>query len=287
MEWPPLADITLSYHTLSGSTHGERPLYPLRERALAAQRAGMTSVGWCHMDYRSYIQLRDDTDWFFDNGMRASEGEWLELSQPDVMESTLTFIMGQAFGADRINIGWCSPEQPDIPELVSQVRDLARRAADFGQTLAFEPVAFGALGDIRDVQKIVAEAGMANLGTLLDAWQLARSYWSADVTDVDVSMAKGIQLSGVSYPDPAPGYPDGLFYEAQHDRRLPDEGSFPVREWLKNLIDAGADTTVACEVISDEMRGMSLDAAAEAVAASLGNLLATQPYFVRQPGLAV
>lgn len=253
---------------------------------MAAQRAGMTSVGWCHMDYRSDRQLRDDADWFADNGMRASEGEWLELSEPDVMTSTITFIMGQAFGADRINMGWCSPGQPVTSELAAQVRDLARRAADFGQTLAFEPVAFGALGDIRDVQKVVAEAGMPNLGTLLDSWQLARAYWSASVTDLDVSMAKGVQLAGVNYADPLPAYPDGLFYEAQHDRRLPDEGNFPVRDWLKNLIGAGVDTTIACEVISDEMRGMPLDAAAEAVAASLGNLLATTPYFVRLPGWA-
>jgi sugar phosphate isomerase/epimerase len=283
MEWPPLADVTLSYHTLSGSIHGQRPLYSLRQRAMAAKRAGMTSVGWCHMDYRSDRQLRDDAAWFEDNGMRAAEGEWLELSEPDVMTSTITFIMGQAFGADRINAGWCSDSEPVTTELAAQVRDLARRAADFGQTLAFEPVAFGALSDIRDVQTIVAEAGMPNLGTLLDAWQLARSYWSAGVTDVDVSMAKGIQLSGVNYADPAPDYPDGLFHEAQHDRRLPDEGSFPVREWLKNLIDAGVDTTVACEVISDEMRAMPLTDAAETVAAALGNLLATAPYFVRLP----
>lgn len=281
MEWPHLEDITLSYHTLSGSVHGAPPVNTLRERAMAAKKAGLTSVGWCHMDYRSDRQVRDDAAWFHDNGMRGAEGEWLELSAPDVVENTVTFIMGQAFGADRINVGWCSTGKPVASELAAQIRDLARRAADFGQTLAFEPVAFGALNDISDVQKVVAEAGMPNLGTLLDSWQLARSRWTAGVAGVDVSLAKGIQLAGVNYADPAPDYPGGLFREAQHDRRLPDEGGFPVRDWLKNLIDSGVDTTIACEVISDEMRAMPLGDAAEAVTASLGNLLAATPYFAQ------
>lgn len=282
MEWPPLREVTLSYHTLSGNKHGEPTKYTLRERALAAKRAGMRFVGFCTADYVSERQLHDDAAWLEYQGMKATEGEWLELSNRDVLNETVAFHMGQVFGADRINAGFCAEANAPASELVSKAREMAQRARDYGQTLAFEPVAFGPYSDVRVIQGIVREAGEPNLGTLLDTWQLARSYWSADVTGLDLSMAKGIQLAGVNYRDPLPGYPYGLFREAQCERRLPDEGDFPVREWLRNAIDAGVNTTIACEVISDELRNMSLDDAAEAVAASLGNLLATAPYVVRQ-----
>jgi len=282
MEWPPLRDITLSYHTLSGNKHGEPTKYTLRERALAAKHAGMRYVGFCTADYSCERQLRDDAAWLDGEGMKATEGEWLELSDRDILNETVAFHMGQTFGADRINMGFCANATVPRSELVSRSREMAQRARDFGQVLAFEPVAFGPYSDVRNIQEIVREAGEANLGTLLDTWQLARSCWTADVTGVDMTMAKGIQLAGVNYRAPLPAYPDGLFREAQCERRLPDEGDFPVRDWLRNAIGAGVNTTIACEVISDELRAMPLDDAAEAVAASLGNLLATAPVFVRQ-----
>jgi len=282
MEWPPLRDITLSYHTLAGNRHGEPVKYPLRDRALAAKRAGMRYIGFCTMDYISERRLRDDAAWLDGEGMKATEGEWLELSNRDIVNETVAFHMGQVFGADRINIGFCAEATEPADSLAGKAREMAQRARDFGQTLAFEPVAFGPYSDVRMIQHIVREADETNLGTLLDIWQLVRSRWSTDVTGIDVSLVKGIQLAGVNYREPLPRYPDGLFLEAQCERRLPDEGDFPVRDWLKNMIDAGVDTTIACEVISDELRGMSLDDAAEAVAASLGNLLAATPSFVRQ-----
>jgi sugar phosphate isomerase/epimerase len=287
MEWPPLRDITLSYHTLAGNKHGEPTKYSLRGRAAAAKRAGMRYVGFCTMDYVSEHQLRDDAAWLDDQGMKATEGEWLELSNRDILNETVAFHMGQVFGADRINIGFCAEASTPATELATRAREMAQRARDYGQVLAFEPVAFGPYSDVRVIQHIVREAGEPNLGTLLDTWQLARSYWSADVSGIDVSLVKGIQLAGVNYRNPLPAYPRGLFLEAQCERRLPDEGNFPVRDWLRNVIDAGVNTTIACEVISDELRAMTLDAAAEAVAASLGNLLATAPVFVRQASQAL
>lgn len=279
MQWPQAQDVCLSFHTLSGNMHGEPVRNDLRTRAIAAHHAGLRSVGVCTMDYRTEAELRADAEFLGHLEMGVQEVEWLELSKDrDHLEEGIAFHMAQVLGAQRINVGWCSarPAYGVAPLL----KEWAHRARDFGDIqLAFEPVVFGSVGSITMVQDYVAEVGEPNVGTLLDTWQLATSWWYAATGYIQPGMVKGIQLTGVRYQNPLnrDSSPAGLYLASQQDRELPDQGDFPVRQWLAELIARGVDCPVACEVISTHLRGLKpVDAAGE-VAQSLHRMLGPVP----------
>lgn len=267
--------IGASLHTLSGARHGELSRWNLTARASAARSAGIQAIGACPEDL-GYA----DPSWLADTVRQqhvdVDELEWVSLEDPpDADTHRLIFKLADVFQARRLNVGVCSadPEYGNIPPLARRLKRLARHAADHGVTVAVEPVVFGSLGTIEQVQHLVEATGEDNVGTVLDAYHWARADWTTSVRHVDTAMVVAIQVCGVDQVAPLPAYPHGLFAEAQCSRRLPDEGDFPVARWLHNLRAAGCTAPVEAEVISDQLRGMTPYKAAAAVASSMSRLM--------------
>jgi sugar phosphate isomerase/epimerase len=271
LQWPDPADITISYHSLAGNRHGEPPVNGIRARAAAIKAAGLKYLGACTEDFRDENDVLTTSRWLDSAGVRIGELEWLELSGPrNEAAEDLAMTAARILRPQRINVGYCATTLPDMADVTARLTDIGLRAMDVGADVAFEPVAFGAIGAITEVQDVINHVNLPNVGTLLDTWQLARSAWTPSVELIDPSLVMGVQLCGVDAP-PRNGFPNmaSLFMDAQCARRLPHEGDFPVREWVAALLDAGVTAPFAVEVISDELRAHNVRDAAQMVSASL------------------
>jgi sugar phosphate isomerase/epimerase len=264
-----------SYHTLSGGRHGEPPVYPLLARAVAAAWAGIPAIG-AHAD----DLIGDGDPWVLQREMSkhlvtVPVLEWVSLDQPrDKEQERRLFKMADIFHSRQLNVGVCSTEDISDRTLVNRLGKLAFRAQQHELTVAVEPVCFGSLDQISRVQELIDNVNEPNVGTLLDVYHLARADWGTDVSDINPDMVAGIQVCGVSKLPPAivpaAGYKALLLEDCQDNRLFPDEGDFPVDEWLANLKAAGVETDwVEVEVISQQVRDMNIYDAAWRVAKSM------------------
>lgn len=254
-----------SHHTLSGCRHGQRPRHSLVQRAAAAHQAGIDEIGACADDlgrwFASELQrlIRQDH-------VHVRELEWVELSaQPDEDEDIL-MRMADIFGARQLNVGVCDPGMISDGWLARRLGALARKAADHGLTVAFEPVVFGSVSSIDRVQHIIAAADEPNVGTLLDVYHMARTCWDR-LDEVAPDKVVAVQISGIDRPLTLPSWPHGLWEESQCSRLMPDEGDFPVADWLTRLVEMGVAyrARLSVEVLSDACRDLPLYAAAARV----------------------
>lgn len=262
------------YNTLAGTPHGERPRWNLLQRAGAAAHAGIDTIG-VHID-----DMQGDP-WalqceFFAHGVKAGAVEWHDLDKPhDHLREADMWKLVDVLHIPQVNAGVCGTGQLDRQILTGALYHLANRAARHGASIAVEPVCFGSLwdiGDVQDVVRAVRQRGAQNVGTLLDVFHLARMRWSADVSGIDVSLVAGVQVCGVRRTR----FGTDLLDDAQNYRVLATEGEFPVKSWLANLYRAGmpATTPVSHEILSAEMRQQNVYYTAEVVAASMSALTA-------------
>jgi hypothetical protein len=261
-EQPP---VSASHHCLSGSRHGQVPVYSLPQRANAAFVAGIGEIGacaddlgqWNHRELRRLVRDR----------AYVAELEWVDLGDVrDPVAEDALFALADLFSSRQLNVGVCDPAPVLTSYLAKRLKHLARRAADHNLTVAFEPVAFGSVADVTQVQHIIERAAEPNIGTLLDVYHMGRYCWDG-LQMVDPELVTAIQISGLNRT-PAPSWPYGLLEEAQCRRLLPGEGEFPLMTWLEGLRDRGVQARLSAEVLSDDLRAMTLFGAASAVAAA-------------------
>jgi sugar phosphate isomerase/epimerase len=259
--------IRAAHHSLSGCRHGQQPVHSLLARADAAHQAGITEIGACASDLGSWDPA-ELAHLVRQHRVTVRELEWLELGEPDHQAERDLYRLADIFGATQLNVGVSTARMYPEAYLAAELARIGREAAAHNLKVAFEPVVFGSVPGIADVQRIIEKSRSPHAGTLLDTYHLARTARWDSLDGVWPELVRGVQISGINQVEESPSWPYGLLREAQCGRLLPDEGEFPVGDWLQALLDKGVEARLSVEVLSDEQRALSVFDAADRIAGS-------------------
>jgi sugar phosphate isomerase/epimerase len=150
------------------------------------------------------------------------------------------------------------------PASLALLRRCSDALAEAGARLALEFVAYTGVPTVQDALDVCAEVGWERCGVLLDSWHFFRGGGPWE----QLRSLTGEQLALVHVNDGGPPEPDPVL-ESRH-RRLPaGRGAFPLDKLADQLAELGYAGAVSAEVLSDELRGLPLAAAARKLMASL------------------
>jgi sugar phosphate isomerase/epimerase len=243
---------------------------PFADRAQAAARAGYAGIGLHTDDLAASIErygiagikhILDDCglkyfeieallDWFVD-GERRRSSDVVRTFMLDAAERLGAFqikVAGDLFGGD-----W------PVQKMTQEFAVLCRQAADVGANVSIEILPFSNIRDLGTGVEIVAGAGQANGGLLLDIWHMARGGIPFD----DIAAVPAAYLKHMEIDDADETVSGSLLEDTIRNRRLPGEGSFDVPHFLRSVKATGYSGMYGVEVVSDANRALDLDQAAQ------------------------
>lgn len=145
------------------------------------------------------------------------------------------------------------------------IEDL-RRAGDafavVGTRLAIEYLPWlPEVTDIRATQDVLARAGIAGAGVLVDTWHFTHS----NDTWAELESLPMAELAYVQFDDHPALQSSDLVDETLMRRVMPGEGEFELERFADVMRRKGYDGVVSCEILSSKTRSMDLDAFAQQV----------------------
>ena len=239
---------------------GTLPRASFGERVRAAVAGGFRGISlWTRHYERERATGATDADMramLADHGLVVSEIEALSdvlgtpgtSSGPGDREVTC-YRIADGLGARSLSIA----EGPGAPGATAPLADdfaaICDRAAAHGLLVHVEfwP---GSRVDLATAIAVVREAARPNGGVLADSWHMARGPGSADVlrraTDVPIL---AVQMSDGTLA------PSGGDYvqETMRRRRLPGEGEFDLRSFVRLVDERGSRAPIGVEVLSDAL----------------------------------
>jgi sugar phosphate isomerase/epimerase len=266
-------DVTISQLTLACAPWGEPSKHSVLDRAKAAASAGLFSIG---VGLEETAELREHRAQF-PAEVRIDECEWVDLGITSpysrAQYEALRFLAGE-YGTTRVNSGVCDVVTQEY-QAAQNLELLAAGAYQLGMTVAVEPVAFGAMPLVEDVQDLLQLAGYpVNTGLLVDVWQVT---WQGQGGYRELPERAGlgpvaeIQVCGTTRMGFLPGSGAGGWQttreasqERQSLRESRDRG-LDIGQWLKEFNTA----PISYEVPRSDWRQLPLDDVARLVADDL------------------
>jgi sugar phosphate isomerase/epimerase len=258
----------------------------LVERAAAAAEAGFAAISLFPQDYRRAREAgRSDADlravlrdhaiaiaeldplltWLPDGagaGVRAEGRGFLATGEEEF------YAIADALGGARsINAALADPRGADFARVADAFGALCDRAAAHGLLVTLEFLPWTPIRDAAAAADVVAKAGRANGGVMLDSWHHCRS--GAALASVDPSRVAGIQLSDA----PARAEAD-LVDETLHRRLVPGLGDADLPALLRHLEAGGCAAPIGVEVFSDALAKEPLRDVAQRTADAVRRCLA-------------
>ena len=275
------ADICLTacHFTLAGAAWRQPPRWPLKDRLTAAAQAGFGGVG-----LRSQDVIRPGTS--ISELARIIAGLGLEVHE---LESVRGWYLASETGRD----GRRAEDQlyrvadvlggrhvtvvaefegplPKLPRMADRFRELCTRAAQHGLIAALEFVPqLTALKDLPTAAAVVAAAGSANGGVLLDSWHLYHSGGTpADVRALPPGSIVAVQLN--DGPATAASSKTATTFE----RELPGRGSFDLTGLIRSVMATGFDGPFGVEIFHPDFHALPLQTAAASAYRSARSIVA-------------
>jgi sugar phosphate isomerase/epimerase len=291
------ADICLTacHFTLTGAGWRQPPRWPLKDRLTAAAQAGFGGVG---------LRLEDVLD-CCRQGTSVSElariiaGLGLEVHE---LESVHGWYLASATGregrraedelyrvADVVGgrhvtvVTEFEGPLPELPRMADRFRQLCTRAARHGLIAALEFVPqLTALKDLHTATTVVAAAGSANGGVLLDSWHLYHSGGTPDdVRALPAGSVVAVQLSD------GPATAASSRTATTFERELPGQGSFDLAGLIRSVMETGFDGPFGVEIFHPDFHARTLQTAADTAYRSARSIVAAaaeSPAPVREQG---
>ena len=240
---------------------------PFRRRAEAAGQAGYRGIGVGHDDLRHTLDTltpRDVRAVLADNGLEWFEiefiGDFLSTQADDpAVWGLRRFILDAArdLGAAHIKAGTSGPDMP-LGLMIERFAALCDEAASAGCNIALEISPMGRIADLATAVALVAGAGRANGGLLVDIWHMTRmGVTNAEIAAVPRALIAHVELSDGGLEQVGDYLDDTILR-----RRLCGEGQFDTAGFLAALAATGYDGPYGVEILSDEIRALDVADAA-------------------------
>lgn len=233
--------VTASVLTFAGTDYNKQPANGMLARAVATSAAGFSGMG---------VSLKEPIDPSVLAHTEISEIEWVELSEEVDDAAERAVALSARLGGTRLHAGVCVAHHIPWDTIVGRLHTLA----DTGLHVALEPVAFGSLSSVYDVQSIVDIVDRDSVGILYDLWHVHHESpahrWSPPS---EPGRVKAVQVCGI----PAWGTVAGRRHilAASQDRPYISDSAVNVSDWVKFLRDKGVTAPLAYE---NPVRGASI-----------------------------
>jgi sugar phosphate isomerase/epimerase len=268
------ADVMGLYWTISGPvevhTGREWSLFSLRDRCAHAARVGFSGIGIWHADLEHLLAngttLAEIRSLLDEHGLRQLEleflGDWFldpsdERRQAADRRRELLFECAEALPTHHVKVGNLAGTECELPRLIEAYGELCADAARHTEAkVVYEFMPYDAVVNTLDAALAVVEgADASNGGLAIDTWHLGKLELEPD----DLRRIPPRFVSWVELSDGPYGIPEEWLDEVINHRKLPGEGDFPVRDYVRVLRELGYDGPWGVEVLSEELRALPIE----------------------------
>jgi sugar phosphate isomerase/epimerase len=262
-----------AYWTTAGPTQPhvgqEWSNFDFADRCAEARKVGMKGIGIWHADLAHILETRSHEDvkkLLDDNGLRYLELEFIwgffedegtdGRKESDEQRKLLLEAAG-ALGAHHVKVGNIPGVPCELPKLTERYAELCADAADrTDAVIAYEFMPFDVNVDNLDAAlEVVGGAGAKNGGLVIDTWHMSKLGIAPD----DLKRIPLEHLTWVELSDGRFEWMEDRVEETTKFRKLPGEGEFDIRGYIRAAQEAGYDDAWGIEVLSDELRAEPID----------------------------
>jgi sugar phosphate isomerase/epimerase len=265
-------ELVASYWTVAGAVEphsaAEYSPHDFEKRVAAAARAGFKGIGIKEVDlehillHRSlkemkrilddngivHVELEFITDWFLDGEKKKKSDE----------TKRMLLSAAEALGARHIKVGDFDRLVTPMPRLIESFAALCADAANHGTRILFELIVDAMIRTLPEVLEMVQGAGAKNGGIMIDLWHVVK----LGIPYEEVARIPAQCLGGIELNDGTLQCPWSLHEDTVNHRRFCGEGEFDVKGFVSCMLKAGYAGPWGIEVLSHEVRKMSLEEAA-------------------------
>jgi sugar phosphate isomerase/epimerase len=244
----------------------EWSLYGWSERCAQAAETGFVGLGLWHADIEHQLEsssvadLRKPLD---DNGLRCYELEFLwdwfvdDEDRPAAdRQRKMLFETAAALDAHHIKAGNIPGKPCEMPRLNEAYGELVADAAQHcpGTRILYEFMPFDV--NVNSIEKALAVMdGIDDTGVVIDTWHMGKlGIKPEDLRQFPLERLGWIELSDGQYEDM-----EDTLDEVINRRKLPGEGEFPIRDYVRVARDMGYSEVWGVEVLSEDLRALPLD----------------------------
>ena len=267
-------ELIANYWTISGPVEvhfgREWSLFELRDRCAQAARVGFSGIGIWHADLehmlgdgKTLAELRAILDEY---GMRDLEleflGDWFlepsdERRQAADRTRAMIFDAAEALPVHHIKAGNLAGTEIDLPRVVEAFGELCADAAnrtDAIVTYEFMPYDY-VVNTLDNALAVVEGANAGNSGLAIDTWHLGKlGLEPEELRRIPPRFVSWVELSDGPF-----GIAEEWLDEVINRRRLPGEGEFPIREYVRVLRELGYRGPWGVEILSEELRNLPIE----------------------------
>lgn len=261
-------ELLASYWTISaGLPHTDREysLFDFKDRVEAAAGAGFKGFGLWHADIEHILQhrtLQEMKQIFDDNGIKHIELEFLtdwfldgeKKKKSDLARKTL-LTAAEVLQARHVKVGDFFHQKTPMPRLIEAFAEVCAEAGKVGTRIGFELMPFAMIDTLKDSLTMIEGAGAANGGMVLDLWHLVKmGIPYEEIGRIPLRYLVSVELNDGTFTAPW-----SLHEDTVNHRRLCGEGEFDIKSFIACLQKIGYDGPWGIEVLSEELRQMSLE----------------------------
>jgi sugar phosphate isomerase/epimerase len=244
----------------------EWSLFDWPERCAQAAETGFAGLGLWHADIEHQLESRSPADIrkaLDDNGLRCYELEFLwdwfvdDEDRPAAdRQRKMLFEVAAALDAHHIKAGNIPGKPCEMPRLNEAYGELVADAARHcpGSKVLYEFMPFDVNVDSIDKALAVMD-GIDDTGVVIDTWHMGKlGVKPDDLRRFPLERLGWIELSDGQYDDM-----EDPLDEVINRRKLPGEGEFPIRDYVRVAQDMGYSEAWGVEVLSEDLRALPLD----------------------------
>jgi len=142
--------------------------------------------------------------------------------------------------------------------LIESFSNLCAEAAGHGTKILFELIVDAMIKTVPEALEMVQGSGARNGGIMIDFWHIAK----LGIPYEEVARIPSQYLLGVELNDGTRECPWSLHEDTINHRKLCGEGEFDVKGFVNCLLEAGYSGPWGVELLSDDVRKLSLEEAA-------------------------
>jgi sugar phosphate isomerase/epimerase len=255
------------YWTTSGPTEAhtgrEWSLFDYADRCAEAAKVGFSGIGLWHADLEHVLEDRSLAEMkkiFDDSGLSYMELEFLmdwfldpstEQRKASDEQRKLLLEAAAALDAHHIKVGNIPGTPCEIPQLTERFGELCAEAAERTKAkVVYEFMPFDAnVKSVDTALEVVQGAGADNGGLAIDTWHMSKLGIAPDeLQKIPLERLSWVELSDGQFEDM-----DDPVIETTQFRRLPGEGEFDIRAYVRACQQVGYQGPWGVEVLSKEL----------------------------------